>query len=769
MQFKSMAAIALGLALSAGAVSAQDVGEQLPGATRIVRPPEVPVAGLVKRNADAIAFAIPGKPGAELLLHDFDFNGDPVTTDKIHLRQVAPGVVEITSVAWEVGYWRFYIRDAASYFGLGERFDTLDHAHTVVKNLSVDNEGVKGASTYKPIPFYMSTSGYGLWLDTTGEASFDLNATDKNEIVVDAATAKLRIVLFAGPQFPAILNRFTAQAGRSILPPYWAFAPWKARDYHQNQAQVQEDVDKNRALGLPASVILIDSPWAATYNDYKFNPQQFDDPAAMVKYIHAQGYKLVLWHTPWINSKSDPPKEPGFAGKIAPLAENYQFAADQNLFVKNANGSSYVGRWWKGEGSLIDFTYPKAKQWWQDEIRKAIAAGADGFKDDDGEGNFFGDVKFFDGTDPRVMRNRYSVLYNNAVEELIQKDLKGNGVLLARSVTTGANGLGFLWGGDNEASFSALNGLPTVVTAGLGAGLSGMPLWTADLGGYEATPDTPNARLLERWTEYAAFSPIMEVMSSKNIGPWDFDANGPPGSHQALDIYRRYAVLHMSLFPYRYAAAQEAAQTGMPLMRALVLLYQDDPRARAIRDEYLFGPDFLVAPVLDAGTQRAVYLPAGSWVDYWTGKPAAGGATVVADAPADTIPVWVRAGAVIPKIPEDVMTLVPQSESGNTTVKSLDDRRVYELIGSGSGASGSGEIGPASGETRITDFEGRTVVRSGRTLRITGNSAAHIIVRWRFGSVASATVNGVATPVESTPDGPAIEFDHSAESLVAWQ
>ncbi len=225
----------------------------------------------------------------------------------------------------------------------------------------------------------------------------------------------------------------------------------------------------------------------------------------------------------------------------------------------------------------------------------------------------------------------------------------------------------------------------------------------------------------------------------------------------------------MSLFPYRYAAAQEAAQTGMPLMRALVLLYQDDPRARAIRDEYLFGPDFLVAPVLDAGTQRAVYLPAGSWIDYWTGKPAAGGATVVADAPADTIPVWVRAGAVIPKIPEDVMTLVPQSESGNTTVKSLDDRRVYELIGSGSGASGSGEIGPAAGETRITDFEGRTVVRSGRTLRITGNSAAHIIVRWRFGSVASATVNGVAVPVTPTPDGPAIEFDHSAESLVAWQ
>jgi alpha-D-xyloside xylohydrolase len=606
----------------------------------------------------------------------------------------------------------------------------------------------------------MSTTGYGLWLDTTGEASFDLNATDKNEIVVDVATAKLRIVLFTGPEFPTILDHFTAQAGRSMLPPYWAFAPWKARDYHQNQAQVLEDVDKNRALGLPASVILIDSPWEKTYNDYKFNPQQFDDAAAMVKYIHAQGYKLILWHTPWVNVKSDPPKEVGFEGKIAPLAENYEFAADQNLFVKNPNGSPYIGRWWKGMGSLIDFTYPKAKQWWQDQLRQAIAAGADGFKDDDGEGNFFGEVKFFDGSDARLMRSKYAVLYNNAVEELIQKDLKGNGVLLVRSVTVGANGIGFLWGGDNEASFSPLNGLPTVVTAGLGAGLSGMPLWTADLGGYSATADTPNARLLERWTEYAAFSPVMEMMSSKNIGPWDFDAN--EGGHAALDIYRRYAVLHMSLFPYRYAAAQEAAQTGMPPMRALVLNYQDDAQARAIKDEYLFGPDFLVAPVIDAGTQRAVYLPAGDWVDYWTGTPATGGKVVVADAPVDTIPVWVRAGAVIPKIPEDVMTLVPQSESGNSTVKSLDDRRVYEVIGSGPGNA-------AAKETRLTDFEGRSVVRSGRTLKISGNSAAHVIVRWRFGALSGATVNGAPIAVQPTPDGPTIEFDHAAESLVAWQ
>ena len=357
-----------------------------------------------------------------------------------------------------------------------------------------------------------------------------------------------------------------------------------------------EDVEKTRELGLPASVILIDSPWTTSYNSYKFNPKQFDDAAGMVKKIHGAGYKLVLWHTPWINSESDVPKEAGFADKMAAHAENYDEALNSSYFVKRPDGTTYVGRWWKGQGSLIDFTNPVAKKWWQDQVRQAIGAGADGFKDDDAEGSFQGDVKFFDGTDRRMMRNRYALLYNNAMEELIQKDLKGNGVLFARSVTTGANGIGFLWGGDNESSFSKENGLPTVVTAGLNAGMSGMSLWTADLGGYLKTATTPDPLVEMRWTEYSAFSPTIEILSQTNAQPWNWDEKA--GGTQALDVYRKYAVLHMSLFPYRYAAAQESAKTGMPIMRALVLEYQNDEQARVAKDEYMFGPDLLVAPVV---------------------------------------------------------------------------------------------------------------------------------------------------------------------------
>ncbi len=730
----------------------------MPVTTRTV---EAPVEGLVRKDSYTVALTLPDKH--ELLVQGFEFEGVTVSTNKLHFKQLAPGVVEITSLAYLVGDWRFRVADSANYYGLGERFNALNHARTVVLNSSQDNAIAKGSATYKPIPFFMSTTGYGLWLDTTAEAMFDMNASNATDVIVDVPAQKLRIVLFTGPEFPKILERFTALAGRAIVPPYWAFAPWMGRDYHQNAAQVLEDVDKTRSLGLPASVIVIDSPWTTSYNSYKFNPKQFDDPAGMVKHLHDEGYKLVLWHTPWIDSQSTTPWEAGFADKMLAHAENYDEAATSGFFVKTPDGKPYVGRWWKGMGSMIDFTNPLAKHWWQDQVRQAIAAGADGFKDDDGEGSFLGDVKFADGTDKRLMQNRYAVLYNNAMEELIQKDMKGNGVLFARSVTTdghaGANGIGFLWGGDSQSSFSPENGLPTAVTAGLSAGMSGMPLWTSDLGGYLKVGTTQDPLVQMRWTEYSAFSPVMEILSQTNEQPWNWDekTGGAPGT-PALDVYRKYATLHMSLFPYRYAAAQEAAKTGMPIMRALVLQYQNDDRARTTKDEYMFGPDFLVAPVIDENTRRVVYLPEGEWVDYWTGTRFSGGKTMLVDAPADVLPLYVRAGAVIPKIPEDVMTLVPQSESGNGKVSSMDDRRVYEVIGGG-----------GSADTTITDFEKRVVVRGANSLKITGDSAAHMIVRWRFDRVKNATVNGAAVKVQTGATGEFVEFDHLKESVVTWQ
>ncbi|MBT9333077.1 glycoside hydrolase family 31 protein [Acidipila sp. 4G-K13] len=717
-----------------------------------------PIAAQVQRETDALAFTVPGfKPGrnsdgdAKLLLQDVSFDGAAVSTGSLHVRELSDGVQEITGEAPKVGVWKFAVNDAADgYYALGERFNSLNHAHQILVNSSQDNPAAKGTDTYKPIPFYMSTTGYGLWLDTTAEATFDLNVTSREDVWVSVPGKKLRIVFIAGPAFPKILDRFTALAGRSILPPYWSFAPWVSRDYYPSDAEVEKDIQKTRDLGLPASVVLIDSPWATGYNSYIFNPKQFSDVPEMIRNIHEKGYKLVLWHTSWINNRTKTPGEVGFADKIDVESSNYKEAAAKGYFVKDASGKPYAATWWKGQGSMIDFTNPEAKAWWQAQLENVVAQGADGFKDDDAEGNFQGSARFADGTDPRLMRNKYTVLYNNAVEEVLQKKLHGNGILLIRSATVGDHNLAFLWGGDNEASFSTENGLPTVVTAGLGAGLSGMPLWLADLGGYLKTASTPDPRLFMRWTEYSAFSPVMETISTANLDPWDYGA-------EALGNYRKYAVLHMSLFPYLYAATQEASRTGMPIMRALVLEYQNDQRAREAKDEYLFGPDFLVAPVIDENTSRVVYLPPGEWVNYWTGEALQGGKIVIADAPLETLPLYARASAIIPKIPEDVMTLVPGDQSGNTSIKSLDDRRVYELLPE---AADSGSVG-------ITDFEGRNLTRSAHSLTIQGKPA-DVTVRWRFGKVHSVSVNGSEITVQNGADGPYVEFRHKDHTTIAW-
>jgi alpha-D-xyloside xylohydrolase len=689
---------------------------------------------------------------AEISIDGFLFNGKPISpSTSLQTRQLSAGVSEITAEAPEAGEWQFAVQDQSDYYGFGERFNRLNHAHSVIRNVSRDSAGAKGALSYQPIPFFMSTSGYGLWVDTFGEATFDLNVTQRFAIEIKVPAKRLRFVLFEGPQFPTILDRYTALTGRQQLPPYWAFAPWKARDYHRDQADVNEDVDRYRALGLPASIILIDSPWATNYNTYEFSLKQFTDPRQMIAHLHDEGYKLILWHTSWINSKTARPGEKGFADKIPQAAaSNYAEADRAGYFLHRPDGSTYVADWWKGTGSLIDFTNPAATKWWQDQVSKAIAMGADGFKDDDAEGNFIGDVKYSSGEVPQLIRNRYAVDYNHAVAGALAAHKGSDWVLFQRSGTTGSTNLPLFWSGDNDGTFSTENGLPTVVTAGLNAGMSGLSLWISDLGGYNKRARFAGDDILfERWTQYSAFSPGMEVMSQMNLGPWDY-------GDEALRIFRDYSVLHMSLFPYRYAAAQESARNGLPMMRALALMDQDDPEARDAETEYYFGPDLLVAPILSPVTQRAVYLPAGDWVDYWSGKTTAGSRTLTVDAPIDRLPLFVRAGAILPKIPDDIMTLVPQSEVHDSKVKSLDDRRVYEIY-------------PGALRT-ITDFEGRTISpgSAANTLNIAGKPA-RITLRWRFSGPSRVTVDGRQLATVQAADGSvSVEFAHQSASAIAW-
>jgi len=714
------AGVMRGQGVAAPAAQAADVpaaGQDGGGAA--ARSGEAAVEGLTRKDADTVALALPG--GRELLLHDFEFPGQAVRTGKLHFRQVAPGVVEITCVAYTVGEWRFHVHDAGNYYGLGERADGLNRAHTMVKTGMM--AGALGAASGKPMPFFMSTSGYGMWVDATSEATFDMNGSSADDIVVTVPADRLRIVLFPGGDFASILERFTRVMGPAMLPPYWAFAPWKVGAPGQTQAQVLGDAERLRELNLPASVLLLDEPWGGG-KGYSFDAKRFDDAAAMSKQVHDSGYKLVVGVSPWVERPNPDP-----AGG----------SADDLYYVRTQDGPAYVRAGVKRE-SAVDLTSSISRAWWQGQLRDAMKAGVDGFALEDTAGEFSGAARFADATDVRAMRNRYGMLAVGATEDLVDKDLKSDGVVLTEHATQGAGGAGFLLAGTHKASFSPEVGLPTLLNEALSAGLSGMPLWTAEMGS-----GTADDAAFSRWAELAAFSPVMLTTR----GPWEF-------GDAAFEVYRKYSTLHMSLFPYRYAAALEAAKTGMPVMRALMLAFPNDERARVTTNEYMFGPDLLVAPVLDESLQRAVYLPAGLWVNYWTGGQVEGGKTLMVDAPLDVIPVYVRSGAVLAKI-LDAQTLVTAKESGNASLRTLDGRRVFELVGPS-----------AEGERVMTDFEGRKVVRSGTTLTLSGGAAARVIVRWQYLPVHSVTVNGAGVSVQTGKDGPFVEFDYSDKCVVGW-
>ena len=403
-------------------------------------------AQLVNASGQAeVRFTFANTQGAteNVTLGGFQFNGKPIAAaNQLQVRELSPGVHEVAAQAPAVGEWKFEVGDDNIYFGFGERFDKVNRARTIIRNSSRDSAIDKGTATYQPVPFFMSLRGYGLWVDTFSEATFDLNVTEPTRVLIKFYGNKLRFVLFEGPRFPVILERFTALTGRQQLPPYWAFAPWKSRDYHRNQQEVNEDVDRYRELGLPASVIMIDSPWATNYNTYDFNPKQFDNAPQMIAHLHDEGYKLILWHTSWINRKTAAPHEEGFLDKIPQTAAgNYAEAERKGYFIHRADGSTYIAEWWKGTGSLIDFTNPEAKKWWQGQLDKVISTGADGFKDDDAEGSYFGDVKFFGGQDKRVMRNRFAVDYNHAVADALTARKGKDWVLFQRSGTVGSNTL----------------------------------------------------------------------------------------------------------------------------------------------------------------------------------------------------------------------------------------------------------------------------------------------------------------------------------------
>ncbi len=519
----------------------------------------------------------------------------------IFVKPIKPYLFEINIIpkhksASSVG-WGFKMFQDEKFRGMGQRFNGLELRGQEIP--THDQEYTV------PTPFFLSSRGYGIYVETDGKFTFDLGTRDSLAYSFWIAGKSLKFYWIYGPKPDMVSKRYTELTGRMMLPPKWEFGLWKWRDWVWDESEVYEDAFMLRSLDIPATVILIDSPWSTEYITYEFNPRQFPDPKRLIDDLHGMGYRVLIWIVPFVN----------------PAADNFKAAERKGYFVKNDKGETYMIKWWApsgtkelglesgGRGGMIDFTNPKAVKWWQKQIKKVVDLGIDGFKMDDCE-QLPDDAVLFDGRKGNELKN-YPLLYNKAVHDLMQKEKHGDFVLIPRAGWPGSQKyVPAFWAGDQNSDWDFKKGLPSVIRGAQSMGLIGYPFWGSDIGGYRWSP---SKELFIRWTQFGAFCPIMSVGGKSYHEPWMFDT-------ETIRIFRRFAQLHSDLFPYIWRYAQKAVSEGIPLMRPLFWDFPEDPQAWEKEFEYLFGGELLVAPIYQPGNERSVYLPKGQWMDFWSSE-----------------------------------------------------------------------------------------------------------------------------------------------------
>ncbi len=583
---------------------------------------------------------------------DGDWATLPAVDGELHFSNGLHGHLQLTDTRLDLkvpgAAWtavNLVSRQDEHYLGFGERFNRIDQRGFEV-NIQVIN-GASGNLAYKPVPFFISSNGFGVFLET------DLQVNARLAVPDDPTTASLRcegdtatLHFYAGTP-RQVLEQYSAVAGRPAVPPDWAFGPWKSRDWTlENQQTALEDVRVTRQLDLAGSVKLIDAQWETTEHSFLFDQDKYPDAAGFIAELRESGFRLVLWLSPWLvhNEKSKPV---------------FDEAASRGYLIRDVNGDTYVHRLGNSPtfvGSCIDFTNPAAVEWWQENIRKLVRLGVEGFKTDFGE-QVPDDAVFADGRTGRQLHNIYPRIYNQVTYDAMQQET--DGILLARSAWHGSQGISAIWAGDQTSDFAPATGLESVIKAGQNAGLSGFPWWASDIGGYFGVPTD---EVFTRWSQFAAFSPIMQIHGMGNREPWNF-------SDETLRIYRAYAQLHTDLFPYIRVAADQANRSGLPIMRALALEFPEDQGIWGDSQEhqYMFGDSLLVAPVYYGFTPyRHAWLPAGHyWRELWTGVNHQGGRFVSVDAPQDVIPLFVKAGSIVPLLAESPRTITAEQPTGD--------------------------------------------------------------------------------------------------------
>lgn len=568
----------------------------------------------------------------------------------------------------------FGIDPEEGLYGLGSALDTPNRrgsVRAVQLELDPTTEAFSNEA-HVHTPFALGTTGWGVLVRDDHPATFGFGADAPDALTITVGTGEasvggLAFDLYAADHPLDVTARYWASTGGHRLPARWALGPLVWRDENDDQAQVEADLRAMRDLDLATSAVWIDRPYATGVNTFDFEASKFPDPQAMIDLAHALGFRMALWHTPYVDEE-----------EAAPL---YDEALANGWFAPE-HPPVFID--WS---SPIDLSNPAAYAWWQQNLAAYRDLGIEGYKLDYAEeillGGFGGRLpwRFANGQDERTMHAEYQRLYHRAYAEMLPED---GGFLLVRTGAWGDQALGpIVWPGDLDASMAAwgetrtdrdgetfvsIGGLPASLVDALSLGPSGWPFYGSDTGGYRHSP--PDNETFVRWFEQTALSSVMQIGTSSNDVAWEptpdngFDAD-------TLVWYRAFTRLHLRLWPYLWTyAAQIEAGTGRPLMRPLGLAYPG--LGVHPGDTYLLGDHLLVAPVVSAGARaRDVTFPPGRWIDWFRGdvhegRDAADGGIVVdrVDAALDELPLYLAEGGIVPLLRPTIDTMSPTTDPG---------------------------------------------------------------------------------------------------------
>ena len=475
-------------------------------------------------------------------------------------------------------------------YGLGERFGNF------IKNgqsIEIDNQdgGTFTEQAYKNIPFYITDNDLGVFVNHTEKISFEVASENVSKVQFSVPGECLDYYLFAGQTMKNVITLYTKLTGRAPNLPDWSFGLWLSTSFttDYDEKTVLSFVDGMKERDIDLSVFHFDCFWMkdSHWCNFLWDNEMFPDPKGLIEKLHDRDLRVCVWINPYIAQQS----------------ELFDEAAEKGYLIKKTDGSIWQTDLWQAGMGIVDFTNKDAAKWYQEKLKALLDMGVDCFKTDFGERIPSEGVVFADGSDPLRMHNFYAYLYNETVFKLLEKERgKGEAVVFARSATAGCQRFPVHWGGDCHSDYPSME---QTIRGGLSLMLSGFSYWSHDIGGFEdkSTPD-----VYKRWAAFGLLSSHSRLHGSTSYRvPWNYD-------EEAVDVLRHYVKLKKKLMPYIDEARKEARKLGLPVMRPMVLEFQNDLVCAFLDKQYMIGDKVLVAPVFDEGGCVDFYLPEGLWV-----------------------------------------------------------------------------------------------------------------------------------------------------------